>query len=63
MKQMIQKDSRIRIINEVFNGIKVCKYFHINYLLNLFSPLDYQALCLGDSIPAAHFWYPSTGGT
>ena len=32
-KQMVQKDSRIRLINEVFNGIKVCKILSFSYMI------------------------------
>ena len=35
VKQMILKDSRIKLVNEVLNGMKVCMIFKMcNYMLN-----------------------------
>ena len=44
--------------------ITCCDYMYypieiLNYIN--FSCLDYQAVCLGASIPASHFWYSSEG--
>ena len=49
VKQMIKKDARIKIVNEVLNGMKVNILVHI--VFGFITPLSgYQALCLGNSL-------------
>lgn len=69
VKTMLYKDSRIKIVNEVLNGIKVCTVFSQTYIQRMHLQQYYgnvaflrystgdQALHLGDSIPAHHLWH------
>ena len=48
-KLMKRKDVRIKLINELLNGIKVSQYFNSHCDVVLYELLGYQIICLGET--------------